>query len=76
LPHAEANRVAPFRRRLAKDAFLFLWITGPFLALGAHLFVMQAWGFTPSAIGFVWAKLNPNAPELFQGICFNLLSQP
>jgi N6-adenosine-specific RNA methylase IME4 len=35
------------------------------IAIGAHIPVMQAWGFKPSAIAFVWAKLNPNAPSLF-----------
>lgn len=38
------------------DSFLLLWITGPFLALGAHLPLMRAWGFEPSAMGFVWLK--------------------
>lgn len=38
------------------DAFLFLWVTGPFLAIGAHVDVMIAWGFKPSGIMFTWAK--------------------
>jgi N6-adenosine-specific RNA methylase IME4 len=49
----------------APDAVLFLWITGPFMAIGAHLPLMKAWGFKPSGMGFVWIKLNPKAPELF-----------
>jgi N6-adenosine-specific RNA methylase IME4 len=44
---------------LAKpDCHLFLWITGPFLAAGAHLEVMKAWGFKPSSMAFVWCKTN------------------
>jgi N6-adenosine-specific RNA methylase IME4 len=55
----------PVKDLAAKDAALFLWITGPFLAIGAHLPLMQAWGFEPTAMGFVWIKLNPRAPQLF-----------
>jgi N6-adenosine-specific RNA methylase IME4 len=55
----------PVRDIAAKNAFLFFWTTGPLLAIGAHMPVMKAWGFTPSAIAFVWPKLNPNAPTLF-----------
>lgn len=49
----------------ARDAILFLWITGPFMAIGAHLPLMKAWGFKPSGMGFVWIKLNPKAASLF-----------
>lgn len=49
----------------ADDAILFLWITGPFMATGAHLALMKAWGFKPSGMGFVWIKLNPRAASLF-----------
>lgn len=55
----------PVQDHLAKDAVLFLWITGPFLLKGAHLPLMKAWGFKPSGMGFVWIKLNPKAPQLF-----------
>lgn len=50
---------------VADDCILFLWITGPFLAIGAHLPIMKAWGFKPSGMGFTWIKLNPKAPTLF-----------
>lgn len=50
---------------VAPDAILFLWITGPFMAIGAHLPLMKAWGFKPSGMGFVWIKLNPKASSLF-----------
>ena len=55
----------PLREVVAKDAFLWLWVTSPFLAVGAHLAVMRAWGFEPTALGFTWVKLNRNAPGLF-----------
>lgn len=40
----------------APDCGLFLWITAPFLAVGAHLPIMKAWGFKPSTI-LTWTKL-------------------
>jgi N6-adenosine-specific RNA methylase IME4 len=40
----------------AKNAHLFLWVTGPGLVRGDHVTVMQAWGFKPSALAFVWVK--------------------
>jgi N6-adenosine-specific RNA methylase IME4 len=56
----------PVKAHLAEDAALFLWVPGPFLAIGAHLPLMGAWGFEPSGSGFVWIKLNPKAsPTLF-----------
>lgn len=50
---------------VAPDAALFMWITGPFLAIGAHLPIMKAWGFKPSGVAFTWVKLNQRAPGLF-----------
>ncbi len=55
----------PVREHVSKNAILWLWITGPMFAIGAHLPIMKAWGFRPSGMGFVWIKLNPNAPQLF-----------
>lgn len=55
----------PVAEIAAPDAILFLWITGPFMAIGAHLALMKAWGFKPSGMGFVWIKLNPKAASLF-----------
>lgn len=51
----------PVRDVVARNAFLWFWTTGPLIAIGAHLEVMRAWGFEPTAMGFVWVKLNPNA---------------
>jgi N6-adenosine-specific RNA methylase IME4 len=64
----EAIAQLPVKDVVADDAVLWLWITGPFLAIGAHKPIMQAWGFEPSGMGFVWVKLNPNAPYADVGI--------
>ena len=55
----------PVGDHAADNAVLFLWITGPLLAIGAHLPIMKAWRFKPSGMGFVWIKLNPSAASLF-----------
>ncbi len=46
----------------AKDCHLFLWTTGHHLPQA--LKVMEAWGFDYSAMGFVWIKLDKNAPVM------------
>jgi N6-adenosine-specific RNA methylase IME4 len=46
----------PVKGGVADDALLFMWITSPFLAIGAHMPIMKAWGFKVSTIGFVWEK--------------------
>lgn len=46
----------PVEFAAAKDCHLFLWITGPHLVQGDHVRVMEAWGFKPSSMGFVWLK--------------------
>lgn len=46
----------PVKQIAAKNAHLFLWIPGYLFVLGAHLPIMKAWGFKPSAIAFVWIK--------------------
>jgi len=40
----------------APDSHLLFWVTGPFLAIGAHVPIMRAWGFEPTAIWGVWIK--------------------
>lgn len=55
----------PVKQILAPQATCALWITGPFMAIGAHVRVLKAWGFTPKAIMFTWVKLRKNAPGLF-----------
>lgn len=45
----------------APDAWLFFWTTGTHMQDAFE--VITAWGFTYSAMGFVWIKLTPSAPE-------------
>lgn len=56
----------PVKDAAARDSFVFLWVTGPFLAIGAHVPIMTAWGFEPTAMAFVWTKTRANG-ELFVG---------
>lgn len=51
----------------ATDCGLLLWITGPMLAIGAHLPLLKAWRFKPKSIFHTWVKLNPRAPTMFMG---------
>lgn len=55
----------PVKQYAADNCVLFFWITGPHLVIGSHIPIMKAWGFKPSAMGFDWIKLNPNAPGSF-----------
>jgi N6-adenosine-specific RNA methylase IME4 len=50
----------------ADDAYLFLWVPGPFLAIGAHLPLVKAWGFKPSGVAFTWLKTYASG-NLFMG---------
>lgn len=52
----DAIKAMPVAELAAKDAHLFLWVTGPCLLQGFD--VMHAWGFSYSALGFVWVKQN------------------
>lgn len=56
-------KALPVKDLAAKDCHLFLWTTGPHLQNAFD--VIRAWGFTYSAVGFTWVKLNPRAPEMF-----------
>lgn len=51
----EAIKAMPVRDIAAKDAHLFLWVTGPCLPWGFE--VMHAWGFKYSSVAFTWVKL-------------------
>lgn len=44
-----------------RDCHLFYWDTSARLVAGRHIPIMKAWGFTPSAMAFVWVKTNKNA---------------
>ena len=46
---------------IADDAVLFLAVPSPQLVIGAHIPLMRAWGFRPTAMGFVWIKLWPRS---------------
>lgn len=46
----------PVIRHAAPDCHLLFWVTGPFLAIGAHIPIMRSWGFDPTAIWGVWVK--------------------
>lgn len=53
----------PVKGMIADQAVCFMWITGPFLTIGAHIPIMKAWGFKPKAMGFTWVKLRRNYEE-------------
>lgn len=55
----------PVERHAADNSLLALWITGPFLAIGAHVPVMRSWGYEPTGMGFVWIKLYPGRNPQF-----------
>jgi N6-adenosine-specific RNA methylase IME4 len=64
-------RAFPVADLCKRDAFLFLWVTGPFLTIGAHVDVMMAWGFKPSGVMFTWAKRTENDLGWFYGLGYN-----
>src|SRR5262249_21712501 len=51
----------PVKQLAADDCALFLWLTWPHFILGHHLPILDAWGFKPSSLGFVWVKTKPSA---------------
>ncbi|WP_372712173.1 MT-A70 family methyltransferase [Hyphomicrobium sp.] len=53
----EDIKALPVGELAAKDAHLFLWITGPMIVQGTHVEIMKAWGFKPSSMAFTWVKL-------------------
>lgn len=53
------------KEMIAPQAVCFMWITGPFFVIGAHIPIMKAWGFKPKAIGFTWVKTRKKAGGLF-----------
>jgi N6-adenosine-specific RNA methylase IME4 len=62
----ETIATLPVGNVAARDSYLFFWTTGPLLAIGAHIPVIEAWGFAPTAMAFTWIKLNLKAsPVLF-----------
>jgi N6-adenosine-specific RNA methylase IME4 len=54
----------PVRDLAARNAHLFMWITGPCLVRGQHIDIMRAWGFEPSSDAFVWLKVKRAVPGI------------
>jgi N6-adenosine-specific RNA methylase IME4 len=48
----------PVASLAADGCALLMWCTGPHITVGHHVPVMEAWGFKPSTIAFVWVKQN------------------
>lgn len=48
-------KAIPVGNVAAKDAHLFLWVTGPYLEKAFD--VIRAWGFKYSGVAFTWIKL-------------------
>lgn len=46
----------PVKEITAKNAALFMWITGAHMTTGDHVEVMKAWGFKPIRPDAVWDK--------------------
>ena len=65
----DAIAALPVADIVAPDAVLLLWVPGPFLVVGAQIPIMRAWGFTPTAFGFVWIKTNADG-SIFSGTGF------
>lgn len=38
------------------DSRILFWVTGPFLAIGAHIPIMRAYGYEPVSVWGVWVK--------------------
>ena len=57
----QAFAALPVRQVVADNAYLWFWTTGPLIVIGAHIPVIKAWGFKPTAMGFIWVKLNKRA---------------
>jgi N6-adenosine-specific RNA methylase IME4 len=58
----------PVAQLAADDCALLLWCTGPHIAIGTHIKVMEAWGFRPSTIAFVWVKEKLDGDGLRHGM--------
>ena len=41
-----------------RTTVLLLWCTGPHVAIGTHVKIIEAWGFKSSTVAFVWVKEN------------------
>jgi N6-adenosine-specific RNA methylase IME4 len=58
----------------ARDCALFLWCTCPHVTIGSHVKIIEAWGFKPSTIAFVWVKQNSSGQGLHTGMGYTTLA--
>jgi N6-adenosine-specific RNA methylase IME4 len=58
----------PVAALAADDCVLLLWCTGPHIAIGTHVRIIEAWGFRPSTIVFDWIKQNSHGEGLHTGM--------
>jgi N6-adenosine-specific RNA methylase IME4 len=61
LTTVDAIKALPVARLAADDCALFLWCTGPHMAIGNHVEVFNAWGFEPGTFEFIWIKTTQSA---------------
>jgi N6-adenosine-specific RNA methylase IME4 len=64
----------PVAALAADDCSLFLWCTCPHVAIGSHVKIIEAWGFKPSTVVFVWVKQNPSGQGLHTGMGYTTLA--
>lgn len=62
----EDIKTLPVKNFTADDAFLFLWVTMPFLQEG--LDVIKSWGFEYKSVAFTWVKRNKKTDSWFWGM--------
>ena len=48
----------PVAALAADDCALLMWTTSPHVAVASHTKIIEAWGFRPSTVAFVWVKQN------------------
>jgi len=58
----------PVAALAADHCALLLWCTGPHIAIGSHVKVIEAWGFRPSTIAFDWIKQSPRGDGFHVGM--------
>jgi len=58
----------PVAALAADHCALLLWCTGPHIAIGSHVKVIEAWGFRPSTIAFDWIRQNQRSDGFHVGM--------
>jgi N6-adenosine-specific RNA methylase IME4 len=58
----------PIAQLAAEDCALLLWCTGPHIAIGTHVKIIEAWGFKPSTVAFDWVKQTAGGDGLHTGM--------